>query len=86
MVTQLTALSSIISSGIEAIESTYTKHGLSFPSMDEHFRPGPFDDDEALSETVAHVIAAAGQLIAMIKPAPRTVVEGAFSVCIYLRK
>jgi hypothetical protein len=80
MPTPLSALSDILSSGIAKIESSYAKHGATFPSIDEPFKPGPLDDDEALSETIDHVIAAAAQLIALVKPAPRAAIENAFSV------
>lgn len=82
MSTPLSALSNLISSGIATIESTYAKHGAAFPSMDEPFQPGPLDDDEALCTTIDHVISAATQLIALVKPPPRTVVECGFSVII----
>jgi hypothetical protein len=84
MSTPLSALSNILSSGIAAIESTYAKHGATFPSMDEPFQPGLLEEDEMLCQTIDHVIAAASQLIALVKPAPRTVVEGACSVSDYI--
>jgi hypothetical protein len=85
MSTPLSALSNIISSGIAAIESTYARHGGStFPSMDEPFQPGLLEEDEMLCQTIDHVIAAASQLIALVKPAPRTVFEGACSVSDYI--
>jgi hypothetical protein len=59
MSTPLSALSNILSSGIATIESTYAKHGATFPSMDELFQPAPFEEDEALCQTIDHVIAAA---------------------------
>jgi len=80
MYTPLSAISNILSSGISFIESTYAKHGATFPSIDEPFQPGPLDEDEALSETIDRVIAAAAQLIALVKPAPRATVEHAVSV------
>lgn len=79
MSSPLSALSIILSSGISTIESTYAKHGISVPSMDEPFQPGPLDNDEALSKTISHVIAAASQLIALVKPAPLIVTEGSLS-------
>jgi hypothetical protein len=82
MSTQLAALSNILSSGIATIESKYSQHGISFPSIDEPFRPGPLDNDAALAETIDHVIAAAAHLIALVKPAPRSVAESALSVSI----
>ena len=80
MSTPLSALSNILSSGIATIESTYAKHGTTFPSIDEPFRPAPFEDDEALCRTIDHVIAAAAQLIALVKPPPRTVTESSLLV------
>jgi hypothetical protein len=80
MCTPLSALSNILSSGIATIESTYAIHGATFPSIDEPFQPAPFEEDEALCETINHVVAAASQLIALVRPAPCTTVETAFSV------
>lgn len=80
MYTPFSAISNILSSGISSIESTYAKHGAAFPSIDEPFQPGPLDEDEDLSKTIDHVIAAAAQLIALIKPVPRAAVEHALAV------
>jgi len=79
MSTPLSALSNLLSSGIATIESTYAKHGITFQSMDEPFQPAPFED-EALHQTIDHVIAAASQLIALVKPAPFIAVDTASSV------
>jgi len=86
MSTPLCALSNILSSGISTIESTYAKHGATFPSIDQPFQPGPLDEDETLSETIDHVIAAATQLITLVKPAPRAAVENALSVGDHIAK
>jgi hypothetical protein len=80
MTTPLSALSNILSSGIATIEGTYAKHGATFPSIDEPFRPGPLDDDGSLCETIDLVISAAAQLIALVKPPPRTIVESGLIV------
>jgi hypothetical protein len=80
MATPLGALSNLLSSGIAKIETTYAKHGVTFPSIDEPFHPGPLDGDEALSETVDLVIATAAQLVALVKPPPRTLAESGMSV------
>jgi hypothetical protein len=48
--------------------------------MDEAYQPGPLDEDEALFETIDHVITATVQLISLIRPAPHSVVESAYSV------
>jgi hypothetical protein len=80
MASPLSALSGILSSGIATIESTYAAHGIVFPSLDEPFQPGPLDMDTKLLETIDLVIAAASHLIALVKPAPRTILESSFSV------
>jgi hypothetical protein len=79
MSTPLSALSTILSSGIATIESAYAEHGTTFPSLDEPFQTGVFDHDQKLSETINHVVAAASQLIAFVQPAKRTVADGACS-------
>ena len=80
MSTPLSALSNILSSGIATIESTYAKHGATFPSLNDPFQPGPLDDHRVLCDTVDDVIAAAVQLIALIKPVPNATVENGLSV------
>jgi hypothetical protein len=80
MASPLSALSNLLSSGIAEIETTYAKHEVTFPSIDEPFHPGPLDGDEALNETVDLVIAAAAQLVALVKPPPRTLAESGMSV------
>jgi hypothetical protein len=84
MATPLSALSNLLSSGIATIEATYAKHGATFPSIDEPFRPGPLDGDESLCETIDLVISAASQLIALVKPPPRSIVESGFLVSNYV--
>jgi hypothetical protein len=89
MTIPLSALSHILSFGIMMIDSTYVKHGATFPSMDGPYQPGPLGEDEALFETIEHVIAAAVQLISLIRPAPHSVVERAYygvSAAIYIEK
>jgi hypothetical protein len=82
MASPLSALSSILSSGLATIESTYAKRGATFPSLDEPSNSAAFEDDTKLMETIDHVIAAASQVIALVKPARRTVLEGASSVSV----
>lgn len=77
---QLSALSNILSSGIATIESAYAKNGATFPSLDEPFKPPPFAEDALLSQTIDHVISAAAQLIMAVKPPQRTLVESSLSV------
>lgn len=79
MSTPLSAISTILSSGIANIESAYVQRGVPFPSLDEPFRPSEFDDG-ALMETTNLVLAAAAQLIAMLKPPQQTLGEGGMAV------
>lgn len=79
MSTPLSAISSILSSGIANIESAYFQRGVPFPSLDEPFQPCEFDD-ESLMETTNLVLAAAAQLIAMLKPPQQTLGEGGMAV------
>jgi len=80
MTSPLSALSDILSSGIAEIELTYAEHGATFPSLDEPFKPEALEDDRKLMKTIDHVIAAASQLVALIKPVKRTILESSFSV------
>jgi hypothetical protein len=79
MSSPLTALSQIIVSGINAIESTYAAHGVTFPSLEEPFQPPAFDDPALVLPTKL-VIAAAAQLIASLNSPTSTVMDGASSV------
>jgi hypothetical protein len=76
--TPLSALSSIISSGVTEIESLYAARGAAHPALDEPFRPDPMDG--IAREAVNLVIAAASQLIATIRPAPISIFHTAASV------
>ncbi len=71
----LTALAGIISQGAQSLESAYSKKGLSFPSLDEPFKPGPLDDDPDVGNTTRLVVAAAYQIIATVRPPMETVMD-----------
>lgn len=75
----LTDLSKIIADGIAKIESAYTDHGTSYPTLDDPFAPPPFDDS-ALLEASALVISAASQLVASLRPPGLSLFEAAGSV------
>lgn len=79
MCTPLSAISNILTSGIANIESAYVQRGVPFPSLDEPFQPSEFDDGD-LMETTNLVLAAAAQLIAMLKPPHQTLGEGGMAV------
>lgn len=78
----LSALSAIISSGVADIESAYAAQGATYPSLDEPFRPDPMD--AMVQEAANLVIAAAGQLIATIRPAPVSILNIATGVGVRL--
>ena len=65
---RLAALARIISQGVQTLESAYSKKGLSFPSLDKPFKPGPLDNDPDVGNTTRLVVAAACQIIATVRP------------------
>ena len=69
----LAALAGIISQGVQTLESAYSKKGLSFPSLDEPFKPGPLDDDLEVGNTTRLIVAAAYQIIATVRPPLETI-------------
>jgi hypothetical protein len=75
----LGALLGIITSGVSSIESAYAAHGQAFPSLDEPFRPAPFDESK-LGGPRALVVAAAAQLIASLAPPQHSLMRASFSV------
>ena len=80
--TTLRALSNIISSGIQTLESAYSNKGISFPTLSDTFEPGPLDTDPAVNETTRTIVAAAYQIIATVRAPPESIQEyatGAYS-------
>ncbi|KAI0059128.1 S-adenosyl-L-methionine-dependent methyltransferase [Artomyces pyxidatus] len=75
MTSPLSALVSIISSGVEALESAYAGQGIAFPSLDEPFRPGPLDKDPGVVSATRLIVAAAHQIIATVRPPLEVVLE-----------
>ncbi|KAI0292082.1 S-adenosyl-L-methionine-dependent methyltransferase [Multifurca ochricompacta] len=71
--TPLTALVGIISQGVQHLEFAYSKHDLSFPSLDEPFKPGPLDNDPELDATTRLIVAAAYQIIATVRTPLETI-------------
>ena len=69
----LSALAGIISQSVQTLESAYSKKGLSFPSLDEPFKPGPLDDDLEVGNTTRLIVAAAYQIIATVRPPSETI-------------
>ncbi|KAI0045351.1 S-adenosyl-L-methionine-dependent methyltransferase [Auriscalpium vulgare] len=69
----LLALAAIISSGAETLNNAYSKRGLSFPSLNEPFSPGPLDDDQGLADTTRLIVAAAHQIIATVRSPMETI-------------
>ena len=69
----LAALAGIISQEVQTLESAYSKKGLSFPSLDEPFKPGPLDDDSDVGNTTRLIVAAAYQIIATVRPPLETI-------------
>ncbi|KAI0041965.1 S-adenosyl-L-methionine-dependent methyltransferase [Auriscalpium vulgare] len=63
----LIALAAIISSGVRTLEDAYAQQGHTFPSLNEPFSPGPLDGDKALADTTRLIVAAAHQIIAIVR-------------------
>jgi hypothetical protein len=69
----LIPLAEIISQGVQTLESAYSKQGLSFPSLDETFKPSPLDDNPELAATTRLIVAAAYQIIATVRSPLETI-------------
>jgi hypothetical protein len=78
MSSSLSALLSLISSGIADIESAYAANGAKFPSLDEPLRPDPMEGKVVAAANL--VVAAAAQLIATVRPPPLSVFEAGAQV------
>ncbi|KAI0261394.1 S-adenosyl-L-methionine-dependent methyltransferase [Gloeopeniophorella convolvens] len=63
----LSSLSSLISSNVHKVESAYSSKGIPFPSLDTPYQPGPFDNDPDVLEASRLIVAAAAQLVAMLR-------------------
>jgi len=63
----LGAILDIIKTNVSSIEQTYAKHQIALPSLNEPFNPLAFDESE-LTDATDLVVAAATQLIAILRP------------------
>ncbi|KAI0261382.1 S-adenosyl-L-methionine-dependent methyltransferase [Gloeopeniophorella convolvens] len=64
----LAALANIVLQGVQTLESSYSRQGTSFPSLDEpKFLPGALDGDSDLAATTRLIVAAAHQIIATVR-------------------
>jgi hypothetical protein len=81
MSTQLSTLATIISSGVQTLESAYARDGQTFPSLDDPFEPRSLDQDLALLETRRLIVAAAAQIIASVRMPAETILESTLGVC-----
>jgi|SRR5882762_9140818 len=80
MTSPLSALLSIISSGVHTLESTYSQHGSNFPTLDDPYKPDVLEQDPAVVEATRLVVAAAAQLIAAVRLPENTIREYAPSM------
>ncbi|KAI0264107.1 S-adenosyl-L-methionine-dependent methyltransferase [Gloeopeniophorella convolvens] len=76
----LSSLSFLISSNVHKVESAYSRKGIPFPSLDAPFQPGPLDNDPDVLEASRLIVAAATQLVAVIRPPMDTLFEYASGV------
>ena len=75
----LTSLVAILSSSVRALEATYAGQGLSYPSLDAPYTPGPLDQDPDADKAARLIVAAAAQIIATVRAPAETVQEYAAS-------
>ncbi|KAI0261389.1 S-adenosyl-L-methionine-dependent methyltransferase [Gloeopeniophorella convolvens] len=69
----LTALVGILSQGVQTLQTSYAKQGVSFPSLDDPFKPGALDEDPELNATTRLIVAAAYQIIATVRSPLETI-------------
>lgn len=86
-VNDLGAILDIIKTNVSSIEQTYAKHQIPLPSLNEPFNPLAFDGSE-LTDATDLVVAAATQLIAILRPPVMSLVAavgsvGLFSTCFF---
>lgn len=81
-ISPISALSAIISSAVANIDAAYAAQGVTFPSLDEPFRPSPMDGK--VQDATNLIIAAAAQLIATVRPPPLTLLDAAGAVGIFV--
>ncbi|KAI0063786.1 S-adenosyl-L-methionine-dependent methyltransferase [Artomyces pyxidatus] len=75
MTTPLKALADIISSGVQTLESAYSKKGIPFPSLDDPLQPTFLDNEHDVVTATNLIVAAAHQIIAAVRQPMDTVYE-----------
>ncbi|KAI0063777.1 S-adenosyl-L-methionine-dependent methyltransferase [Artomyces pyxidatus] len=75
MTTPLKALADIISSGVQTLESAYSKKGIPFPSLDDPFQPTLLDNEYDVATATNLIVAAAHQIIATVRQPVDTVYD-----------
>lgn len=79
----LALLTNIISTNVDSIQTAYTAHNSTFPSLDT---PGidsalnPATTDPEVAQSINAIIAAAAQLIATVRRPELTIVEASTAV------
>jgi hypothetical protein len=71
----LSSLVEIISSNAKVLESAYAGQGTTYPSLDESYLPTSLNNDPTVVESSRLIVAAAYQIIAMVRPPVETVQE-----------
>ncbi|KAG6848863.1 hypothetical protein H0H93_013351 [Arthromyces matolae] len=71
----LSTLSALISTQVAILEDVYAERSTPLPSLDEPFAPNPLDFDPSLASTKALIVAAAAQLMAIVRPPVETLME-----------
>ncbi|EIM82217.1 S-adenosyl-L-methionine-dependent methyltransferase [Stereum hirsutum FP-91666 SS1] len=80
MANELAALSSLVSKGTETIIQTYSDRGRTFPTLDDPKGPSAIEDDRQLAETINIVLAAAAQLIEMLRKPSDVIMDTVYAM------
>ncbi|KII89666.1 hypothetical protein PLICRDRAFT_108610 [Plicaturopsis crispa FD-325 SS-3] len=80
--TTMASLAKLISESVTKIETNCAQRGVQLPTLDDPFSPeseAPRNDPEILDAT-AKIVAAAAQLIALVRPAPSSLVTASLQM------
>lgn len=79
---ELRSLAKLMNYSLKTIENCITSQNISFPGLNETYSPKSESSlgDPAVVEAAAHIVSAAAQLSAMVRPPPLTIIHTAFQV------
>jgi hypothetical protein len=78
----LSAILHIIMTNVSSIQQTYAKHQTPVPSLNEPYKPLAFESE--LTNATNLAVAAATQLIAILRPPVTSLVVAVGGVCLFV--